>query len=67
MHPVNKPEVLVGNAQQRFDPEGGRLIDDDSRKFLGQLLEALLDWTRRLNYGRMMVEIGEKTSTEKER
>jgi chromate reductase, NAD(P)H dehydrogenase (quinone) len=61
MHPVNKPEVLVSNAQQRFDSEGGRLIDEDSRKFLAQLLEALLDWTRRLNYGKMMVEIGEKT------
>lgn len=61
MHPVNKPEVLVGNAQQKFDSDGGRLIDEDSRKFLGQLLEALLDWTRRLTYGRMMVDIGEKT------
>ena len=61
MHPVNKPEVLVGNAQQRFDSDGGRLIDEDSRKFLHQLLEALLDWTRRLNYGSMMVEIGDKT------
>lgn len=61
MYPVNKPEVLVGNAQQRFDSDGGKLVDEDSRKFLGQLLEALLDWTRRLSYGRMMVEIGEKT------
>lgn len=61
MHPVNKPEVLVGNAQQRFDSDGGRLTDEDSRKFLGQLLEALLDWTRRLNYGSMMVEIGDRT------
>lgn len=63
MHPVNKPEVLVGNAQQRFDSEGGRLIDEDSRKFIRQLLEALLDWTRRLSYGKMMVEIGDKTNT----
>ena len=60
---VNKPEVLVGNAQQRFDSDGGRLIDQDSRKFVRQLMEALLDWTRRLNYGSMMVEIGEKTIT----
>jgi chromate reductase, NAD(P)H dehydrogenase (quinone) len=61
MHPVNKPEVLVGNAQQRFDSDGGKLIDEDSRKFLRQLLEALLGWTRRLNYGEMMVEIGDQT------
>lgn len=56
MLPVNRPEVLVGNAQQRFDSEGGRLVDEDSRKFLSQLLQALLDWTRRLSYGNLLVE-----------
>jgi len=67
MHPVKKPEVLVNNAQQRFDSDGGKLIDPDSRKFLAQLLEALLDWTRRLSYGKVMVEIGEKNIASREK
>ena len=67
MHPLNKPEVLVGNAQQKFDSDGGKLIDPDSREFLAQLLKALLDWTRRLSYGRVMVEIGEKNIPSREK
>lgn len=66
MHPVHKSEVLVGNAQQRFDFDGGRLIDEDSRKLVRQLLGALLNWTRRLNCGSMMAEIGDKTITTRE-
>jgi chromate reductase len=47
MHPVNRPEVLISNAAQRFD-EHGHLVDEGSRKLIGQLLEALVGWTRRL-------------------
>jgi chromate reductase len=47
MHPVNLPEVFVTFAPQKFDASG-RLIDQDSRKFLAQLLENLVRWTRRL-------------------
>jgi chromate reductase len=60
MHPINKPEVLVANALQRFDADGGRLIDADSRHIIHQLLEALLDWTRTLHYGGMLMEISDK-------
>ncbi len=50
MHPVNKPEVMISTAAQRFD-ERGRLVDETSRRLIGQLLEALVVWTRRLaNY-----------------
>jgi chromate reductase len=51
MHPVNKPEVMISSAAQRFD-ERGRLVDEMSRKLIGQLLEALVVWTRRLDNGR---------------
>jgi chromate reductase, NAD(P)H dehydrogenase (quinone) len=47
MHPLNKPEVMISNAAQRFDDQG-RLVDATSRKLIGQLLEALVTWTRRL-------------------
>jgi chromate reductase len=47
MHPVNRPEVLIGGAAQRFD-ERGELTDETSRKLIGQLLESLAAWTRRL-------------------
>jgi chromate reductase, NAD(P)H dehydrogenase (quinone) len=47
MHPVNRPEVMISNAAQRFD-EHGRLHDERSRTLVRQLLEALVAWTRRL-------------------
>jgi chromate reductase len=47
MHPVMQPEVLIGNAADRFD-ESGRLVHEKSREFIGRLLAELADWTRRL-------------------
>jgi chromate reductase len=47
MHPFNRPEVIVPFAPEKFD-ENGRLKDEMSRKFLKELLEGLVDWTRRL-------------------
>jgi chromate reductase len=47
MFPVNKPEVLVMRAQEKFDANG-RLIDETAREFIRDLLLALADWTRRL-------------------
>ncbi len=41
------PEVLVNNARTRFD-ERGNLTDEETRRFVRALLEALVDWTRRL-------------------
>jgi hypothetical protein len=42
---------MISNAAQRFD-EHGRLVDEKSRKLIGQLLAALVAWTRRLGKGR---------------
>ena len=48
MHPLSKPEVMISTAAQRFD-EQGNLTDETSRKLVGQLLAALVAWTRRLD------------------
>ena len=50
MHPLNRPEVMISSAQQRFDDHGA-LVDATSRKLIGQFLEALVAWTRRLGKG----------------
>jgi chromate reductase len=55
MFPLNRPQVFVAEAAKKFD-ENGKLIDENSREFVRQLMEALLDWTRVLHYGRQMTE-----------
>jgi chromate reductase len=47
MFPVNQPEVMIGNAAERFD-KAGNLTDETTRKFIRQLLESLVAWTFRL-------------------
>lgn len=41
---VNQPEVLVARAHEKFDDEG-RLTHDVTRHFVRLLMEALLEWT----------------------
>ena len=47
MYLLNKPEVMISNAAERFDADG-ELVDGKSREFIAQLLQHLADWTRRL-------------------
>jgi chromate reductase len=47
MFPVNKPEVMIPQAQTRFDAEG-RLTDETAKGLIKQLLESLQAWTLRL-------------------
>lgn len=47
MFPVNKPEVMIGNAQERFDADGN-LTDEDTREHIRRLLQSLVEWTRRI-------------------
>ncbi len=54
MHPINAPEVIVTSASNKFDAEGN-LLDENTKKFLTQLLQNLSNWTRRL--------MGEKASS----
>jgi chromate reductase, NAD(P)H dehydrogenase (quinone) len=41
---VNRPEVTVPYAREKFDASG-RLTDETTRGFIRKLLEALYDWT----------------------
>ena len=47
MFPVNQPEVMIGNASERFDAQGN-LTDEASKGFIRQLLQNLVDWSRRI-------------------
>jgi chromate reductase len=44
---VNRPEVMIGRAQDKFDAEG-RLTDEPTRVYLGKLVVALRDLALRL-------------------
>jgi chromate reductase len=47
MFPINQPEVMIGNASVRFDADGN-LTDNETKEFIRQLLQSLVDWTRRI-------------------
>jgi len=47
MFPINQPEVMIGNAAERFDAEGN-LTDETTKDFIRQLLQNLVAWTRRI-------------------
>jgi chromate reductase len=47
MYPLNRPEVFVTFANQKFD-ETGKLTDEKTKEFVKQLLEALVAWTKKL-------------------
>jgi chromate reductase len=49
MHPLNKPEVFVRSAAEKF--ESGVLVDEPTKKVVAAQLEALATWTRRLKRG----------------
>ena len=47
MYAVNQPEVMLANAHKHFD-EHGNLTDETAKKLIGQLLQELVNWTRKL-------------------
>lgn len=47
MYAVNQPEVMVSHAHKHFD-QNGKLTDDTAKKLIGQLLQELVNWTRKL-------------------
>ena len=47
MHPINKPEVFIGQAQTKFDANG-QLLDEAAKGFIRDLLVALDAWTRQI-------------------
>lgn len=47
MFPINQPEVMIGNASERFDSHGN-LTDNATKEFIRQLVQNLVEWTRRI-------------------
>ena len=47
VYPINQPEVMIGNAAERFDAQGN-LRDETSKNLIRQLLQNLVDWAERL-------------------
>jgi chromate reductase len=47
MHPINKPEVMLPQAQQHIDANGN-LTNEETRALIRQLLEELVRWTKQL-------------------
>jgi len=48
MLPLNKPEIYVMRAVEKFNAEG-KLIDEPTRQRVRELLMTLQDWTHRLH------------------
>ena len=47
MYPLNRPEVMIAQADKRFDA-AGNLIEEQAKEFIRQLLQNLATWTRHL-------------------
>lgn len=47
IHAMTQPEVMIGNAQAKFDV-GGALTDEPTRERVRELLKNLVSWTERL-------------------
>jgi chromate reductase len=47
MFAVNQPEVMIGNAAEKFD-EQGNLTDETTKEFIRKLLQGLVALTRKL-------------------
>jgi len=47
MFPLNRPEVMIGKAAEKFD-ENGNLTDEQTREFIGKMLVSLVEWTQQL-------------------
>jgi chromate reductase len=50
MFPLNKPEVMISNAGERFDAEGN-LTHEPTKEIIRKLLQDLVHWTLLLRHG----------------
>ncbi|HMS55467.1 MAG TPA: NADPH-dependent FMN reductase [Fimbriimonadaceae bacterium] len=46
MHVMNKPEVMIASAHEKFDANGN-LIHEPTREFLGKFMSAFVEWVGR--------------------
>ncbi len=47
MHPLNRPEVMLPFAEDNIDANG-KVTNEQARRLIRKLLEALVQWTQRL-------------------
>jgi chromate reductase len=47
MYAINQPEVMIGNAAERFSADG-TLTDDKSKELIRKLLSNLVEWAARV-------------------
>ncbi len=47
MIPLNQPEVMVPFAQEKIDKDG-KVTDQKTREKIGELLQSLVAWTKKL-------------------
>jgi chromate reductase len=57
MYPLNRPEVMISNAAQRFD-EQGNLKDEETKSHIQNLLAALVAWAKHHEAGRQATTTG---------
>ena len=48
MFPINRPEVMIGTAGDKFDA-AGNLTDEKTKEFIKLMLQNLVDWTRKIS------------------
>ncbi len=48
MHTLNKPEVMIGMAQDKFN-EDGELNDENTKEKISEMLIALVNWTKKIS------------------
>jgi len=46
--PINQPELMIGNAAERFDAQGN-LTDEKTKEYVRELLQSLAEWTNRIS------------------
>lgn len=51
MHPMNGPEVMIGNAAERFD-EQGNLKDAKAKELIQKMLQTFVQWIQQLEAGK---------------
>jgi chromate reductase len=54
MFAVNRPEVMIPFAKQKFDSEGN-LTDDETREKIRRLLRALVDWSEKISAKKLVI------------
>jgi chromate reductase, NAD(P)H dehydrogenase (quinone) len=46
-HPVNRPEIMLSQADKSID-ENGKINNEDTRRLIKQLLDELVSWTKKI-------------------